>query len=146
MRLSAGGRSDDGGRADGGHGGHGGQATGRGSNQPSASPSSLLGKRAMQERVIVELELEVEALREKCADTYRQEVMDLWSDNAKLIAKGGTKEEMCKSLHYNEVDDRCAGAISKLCKEWLFPRFKFLYDNWMDYTDLRSCQPHRRLL
>ena len=73
--------------------------TRRGINkQLSTSPSQLLGRRATQERVIVKLELEVEELREKCS-TCRETVVELRSENAKLMVKEGcTKKAMRKSL------------------------------------------------
>ena len=111
-----------------------------GSSRTAQSPSQLLGRRATQERIIVELELEVEQLREKC-DTYRETVAELRAEITKLMVKGCTKKGMRKSLRHNEVDDRLASAITKLCKEWMFPRFKFLHDEWMEYTESRKGLP-----
>ena len=111
-----------------------------GSSRTAPSPSQILGRRATQERIIVELELEVEQLREKC-NTYQETVAELRAEMAKLAVRGCTKKGMRKSLKHNEVDDRYASAITKLCKEWMFPRFKFLHNEWMEYTESRKGLP-----
>ena len=106
----------------------------------SPSPSRALGRRATQERVIVELELEVEELRAKC-ETYRELVDELRAEMGKLMLKGCTKKQLRESLCHSEADDRYAFAIGKLTREWLFPRFKFLHKNWMNYTNYRKGLP-----
>lgn len=136
---SAGGHGDRDGER-GGRGGRGGNRSRVLVHQSSSSPSAMLGRRATQERVIVELELEVEALREKCS-TYQEVIADLRTDITKLMLHGCTKKSMRKSMRLSEVDERYANAISNLCKEWLFPRFKFLHERWMDYTEARKGLP-----
>ena len=106
----------------------------------SPSPSRALGRRATQERVIVELELEVEELRAKC-ETYRELVDELRAEMGKLMLKGCTKKQLRQTLRHSEADDNYAFAIGKLTREWLFPRFKFLHKNWMNYTKSRKGLP-----
>jgi hypothetical protein len=106
----------------------------------SPSPSRALGRRATQERVIVELELEVEELRAKC-ETYRELVDELRAEMGKLMLKGCTKKQLRQTLRHNEADDTYAHAIGKLTREWLFPRFKFLHKDWMNYTKSRKGLP-----
>ena len=131
----------DGGRGERGErGGRGGRSSRVLVNQSSTSPSAILGRRATQERVIVELKLEVEALRDKCS-TYQELVAELRSDLAKVMVKGCTKKSIRQSMRLSEVDERYGNAVSKLCKEWLFPRFKFLHKHWMDYTEARKGLP-----
>ena len=110
-------------------------------NHPlSPSPTRAGGRRATKERIIVELELEVEELRVRCA-TYEDTIRELRSDLAKVVVKGTTKKSLRKSLVWNDVDSTYADTISKLCKEWLFPRFKFLHATWMDFTESRKGLP-----
>jgi hypothetical protein len=106
----------------------------------SPSPLQALGRRATQERVIVELELEVEELRAKC-ETYRELVDELRAEMGKLMLKGCTKKQLRQTLRHNEADDTYAHAIGKLTREWLFPRFKFLHKDWMNYTKSRKGLP-----
>lgn len=106
----------------------------------SPSPSRALGRRATQERVIVELELEVEELRAKC-ETYRELVDELRAEMGKLMLKGCTKKQLRQTLRHSEADDNYAFAIGKLTREWLFPRFKFLHKDWMNYTKSRKGLP-----
>jgi hypothetical protein len=106
----------------------------------SPSPSRALGRRATQERVIVELELEVEELRAKC-ETYRELVDELRTEMGKLMLKGCTKKQLRQTLRHSEADDTYAHAIGKLTREWLFPQFKFLHKDWMNYTKSRKGLP-----
>jgi len=107
----------------------------------SPSPTRAVGsRRATQERMIVELELEVEELRVRCA-TYEDTIRELRFDLAKVVVKGATKKSLRKSLVWNDVDSTYADTIGKLCKEWLFPRFKFLHATWMDFTESRKGLP-----
>lgn len=105
-----------------------------------SSPSPSRGRRATQERLIVELELEVEELRRKC-ETYPETVDELRGEIGSLMLKGCTKKQLRQSLFRDEVDDRYAHAIGKLSREWLFPRFKFLHDKWWKYTNARRGLP-----
>ena len=124
-----------------GRGGPSSSARARATNQHlSPSPSRALGRRAMQERFIVELELEVEELRAKC-ETYRELVDKLRAEMGKLMLKGCTKKQLRQTLRHSEADDNYAFAIGKLTREWLFPRFKFLHKNWMNYTKSRKGLP-----
>ena len=66
---------------------------------------------------------------------------ELRADIAAVVVKGTTKRALRKSLIWNDVDSNYSLAISKLCKEWLFPRFKFIHTTWMDYTELRKGLP-----
>ena len=109
-------------------------------HQYSPSPSRTLGRRATQERVIVELELENEELRKK-NEMYRETVEELRGEIGKLMLKGRSKKQLRQSLHHSEADDRYSHAIGKLCRQWLFPRFKFLHDRWMNYTTSRKGLP-----
>lgn len=110
------------------------------SNHQSPSPSRALGRRAMQERVIVELEMEIEELRVKC-ETYEATVNELRSDIAKMASKGTSKMSLRHHLKWNEADNTYSQGIGRYCKEWLFPRFKFLHETWMDYTESRKGLP-----
>jgi hypothetical protein len=110
------------------------------SNHQSPSLSRALGRQATQERIIVELELEVEELRVKC-ETYEATVHELRSEMAKMASKGTSKITLRKNLEWNEVDSIYSLGIGKYCKEWLFPRFKFLHETWMDYSESRKGLP-----
>ena len=67
---------------------------------------------------------------------------ELQSDLAKVLVKGTTKRALRKSLIWNEAESTYADSIGKLCKEWLFPCFKFLHEKkWMDYSDGRKSLP-----
>ena len=100
-------------RGRGGRGGRGDNSSRVLVNQSSSSPSAILGRRATQERVIVELELEVEALRDKC-NTYQEVIAELRTDISKLMIRGCTKKSILKSMRLSEVDERYSQAISKL--------------------------------
>ena len=110
------------------------------SNHQSPSPSRALGRRATQERVIIELELEVEELRVKCK-TYEVTVNELRLEMAKMASKGTSKMTLRKNLEWNEVDSTYSLGIGKYCKEWLFPCFKFIHETWMDYSESRKGLP-----
>jgi len=71
-------------------------------HQYSPSPSRTLGRRATQERVIVELELENEELRKK-NEMYRKTVEELRGEIGKLMLKGRSKKQLRQSLHHSDT-------------------------------------------
>lgn len=114
---------------------------------PERTPPKL--RRSAKDRAIEELEMEVERWKEKC-ESYEARVHELQGTVTQLTIKKSTKKELRKAYAWEEVDSTYASAISRLAKEFLFPRFKFLHGQWMDYSDkkgsltltiLRHCPP-----
>ena len=106
--------------------------------QAVPSPATRGGERsATNVRRIIELELEVEAYQARC-ETYEQTVRDLRTELGKLRVKASTKSDLRKTYAWDGVDSTYADAIIKFTKEWLFPRFKFLHEGWMDYSESRQ--------
>ncbi len=106
------------------------------------SPQLMPGKsrRSAKDRVIEELEMEVERWKAKC-ESYKARMHELQGTVTKLTIKKSTKKELCKTYAWEEVDSTYASAISRLAKEFLFPRLKFLHDQWMDYSDKKGSLP-----
>jgi hypothetical protein len=105
--------------------------------QAFQSPTRGYERRAANERLIVGLELEVEANDARC-EAYEQTVRELRTKLSKLTVKATTKSDLRKTYAWDGVDSTYADAIIKFSKEWLFPWFKFLHEGWMDYLESRK--------
>ena len=111
---------------------------GRGFARASSSSPTRAGVRvSAQQQRIIDLELEVESLSDRCV-AYENTVAELRTKLNKLTVKTSTKKGLRETYAWERVDSTYADSINKLCKEWLFPRFKFLHDGWMDYSEAKG--------
>lgn len=85
----------------------------------------------------MQLELELESWKAKC-ESYKARVQELQATVARLAVKKSTKKELRQTFAWEEIDSTYANAISRLSKEFLFPRFKFLHDGWTDFSDKKG--------
>ena len=95
------------------------------------------GRRVNLERRIAFLEVELKTSEEKCL-ALEQTVKDLRREITKLVVKAHTKKELREKYAWEGEDSTYADMVIKFCKEWLFPRFKFLSSNWMEYSEGRK--------
>jgi hypothetical protein len=110
----------------------------RGFARASTSSPTRAGVRvSAQQQRIIDLELEVESLSDRCV-AYENTVAELRTKLNKLTVKTSTKKGLRETYAWERVDSTYADSINKLCKEWLFPRFKFLHDGWMDYSEAKG--------
>jgi hypothetical protein len=92
------------------------------------SPTRL-SRAAEKDRVIASLELERDALLERCT-TYERTVRGLKLEINKLLVRAHNKKDLCKKINWNGVDTTTyLDGVIKFCKEWLFPRYKFFHDD-----------------
>jgi FtsZ-binding cell division protein ZapB len=99
--------------------------------------SPTRNKIAEKDRQIALLELEVEAVKERC-ETYEHNMRDLKREMNKMVVKAHNKKDLRKKFSWNGNDNTYSDTVIKFCKVWLFPRYKFLQGNWMAYSDARK--------
>ena len=104
---------------------------------PLTRSPTRLSRAAEKDRLIASLELERDALLERCTD-YERMVRDLKLEINKLVVRAHNKKDLRKKFNWNGVDTTYSDGVIKFCKEWLFPRYKFFEDNWMVYSDHRK--------
>lgn len=109
----------------------------RDSSSPSIRSPTRSGRAAEKDRIISLLELERDALMERCA-TNEKMVRDLKLEMNKLLVRAHNKKDLRKKFNWNGVDTTYSDGVIKFCKEWLFPRYKFLHDDWMIYSEDRK--------
>jgi len=103
----------------------------------SSSPTRAEVRVSAQQQRIIDLQLEVESLSDGCV-TYENTIAELRAKLNKLSVKVSTKKDLQETFAWERVDSTYADSINKLCKEWLFPCFKFLHDGWMDYSEAKG--------
>lgn len=79
------------------------------------------------ENYIAELEEKVEALE--------NEVRNMQSKLVLLQSKKHSKKELREMYGWNEQDVMFSDTVMTFCKEFLFPRYKFLGRNWTEKID-----------
>lgn len=94
-------------------------------------------KSAEKDRYIAKLELEVEELKNRCA-VHLQKIKELQIEMNRMVVKVSNKKDLRSRYRWNAQDSTYATAIGKFCKEWLFPRYKFFHNDWMEYSTLRK--------
>jgi hypothetical protein len=94
-------------------------------------------KSAEKDRYIAKLELEVEELKTRCA-VHQQKIKELQIEMNRMVVKVSNKKDLRSRYRWNTQDSTYAAAIGKFCKEWLFPRYKFFHDDWMEYSTSRK--------
>jgi hypothetical protein len=92
---------------------------------------------AEKDRYIAKLELEVEELKTRCA-VHQQKIKELQIEMNRMVVKVSNKKDLRSRYRWNGQDSTYANAIGKFCKEWLFPRYKFFHDDWMEYSTSRK--------
>jgi hypothetical protein len=68
---------------------------------------------------------------------YEESVKKMKVEHSRLMVKAHTKKELQQKYSWDGTDTTYADSIIKCCKEILFPRFKFLHGNWMEYSEGR---------
>ena len=94
-------------------------------------------KSAEKDRYIAKLELEVEELKTRCA-VHLQKIKELQIEMNRMVVKVSNKKDLRSRYRWNAQDSTYAAAIGKFCKEWLFPRYKFFHNDWMEYSTSRK--------
>lgn len=94
-------------------------------------------KSAEKDRYIAKLELEVEELKNRCA-VHLQKIKELQIEMNRMVVKVSNKKDLRSRYRWNAQDATYAAAIGKFCKEWLFPRYKFFHNDWMEYSTSRK--------
>jgi hypothetical protein len=92
---------------------------------------------AEKNRYIAKLELEVEELKTRYA-VHQQKIKELQIEMNRMVVKVSNKKDLRSRYRWNGQDSTYANAIGKFCKEWLFPRYKFFHDDWMEYSTSRK--------
>ena len=91
-----------------------------------------------KDRYIAALELEVDALKERCM-VYGQTVKELKYEKNKLEVKTHhNKKDLRNKFGWNGNDTTYSDTVINFCKVWLFPRYKFLHGDWMMYSEERK--------
>lgn len=136
-RLASSGGGGGGGR---GGGGGGGELM---SSPPRkiSSPGGRAGRsHAEKDRYIAELENERDEVLRQC-EAYKQNVRDLRVEINTVVVRVNNKQDMKKRYRWNSVDRAYSDVVTKFCKEWLFSRYKFFQEDWMEYDDSRGSLP-----
>ena len=81
---------------------------------------------ADKDRYIAKQELEVDELKTRCA-VHLQKIKELQIELNKMVVKVSNKKDLQSKFCWNADDSTYVAAISKFCKEWLFPRYKFFH-------------------
>ena len=84
--------------------------------------------------MIATLEIERDALLDRVA-AYEKTVEDLRSEINKLLVRVSNKKDLKKTYNWTKADDTYSLAVTKFCKEWLFPRYKFFHEDWMTFSE-----------
>ncbi len=106
-------------------------------SSPLTRSPTRSSRAAEKDRLIASLELERDALLERCTD-YERMVRELNLEINKLVVRAHNKKDLRKKFNWNGVDTTYSDGVIKFCKEWLFPRYKFFEDNWMVYSEHRK--------
>ena len=113
------------------------RATGNRQHTSLKSPSPKRNSRMEKDRYIAALELEVDALKERCM-VYGQTVKELKYEKNKLEVKTHNKKDLRNKFGWNGNDTTYSDTVINFCKVWLFPRYKFLHGDWMMYSEERK--------
>ena len=94
-------------------------------------------KSSEKDRYIAKLELEVEELKTRCT-VHQQKIKELQIEMNRMVVKVSNKKDLRSRYRWSTQDSTYADTIGKFCKEWLFPRYKFFHDDWMEYSTSRK--------
>ena len=94
-------------------------------------------RNAEKDRMIATLEIERDALLDRIA-AYEKTVEDLRSEINQLLVRVSSKKDLKNRYDWTKTDDTYSLAVTKFCKEWLFPWYKFFHDDWMTFSEGRK--------
>ena len=94
-------------------------------------------RNAEKDRLIATLEIERDALLDRVA-TYENTIKDLRSEINHLLVRVSNKKDLKNRCNWTKTDDTYSLAVTKFCKEWLFPRYKFFHEGWMTFSEARK--------
>ena len=112
------------------------KTTGKSKVSAGEVPSPIRSKASTKDRYIAGLEAEIEDLKDRCR-AYDGSIKEMRSRLAALQVKGHSKKDLRNSYGWDGDDIHYSDTVLRFCKEWLFPRYKFLHGNWTAYDDTR---------
>ncbi len=80
-------------------------------------------RNAEKDRMIATLEIERDALLDRVV-AYEKTVEELRSEINQLLVRVSSKKDLKNRYNWTKTDVTYSLAVTKFCKEWLFPRYK----------------------